>query len=165
MKRTICLMLTLLISIFTISACRNNTSEESAKDVFSSKLEQLNDVAKKYKTTISHIYENEMWTIDFQDFNIYIIMCVENGSINYYISYRSDNCDFDDEFYNLYIDSVNVFYDIDGEDIKEHIKTAIENSKSEKTYNYEKPLRLTSSLTIFFNKFSNSDYEVSINKI
>lgn len=165
MKKITCLVLTILILVLTMSACSSNISEESVNNDFSLKLEQINEVAKKHNTTIIDSDENEMWTVDFEDYDIYAIMCVEDGSINYYVSYRSDNCDFDDDFYNLYIDLVNVFYDIDGEVIKEHIETAIENSKSKKTYNYEKPLRSVSSLTVFFNKFSNSDYEISINKI
>lgn len=92
-------------------------------------------------------------------------MSIVDGFPDYSITYRGDHCDFDDDFYSLYFDITKCFYDVDEDKVREHIETAIKYSESEKTYNYEKPLSLFSSLTIFFNKFSSSDYEISINKI
>lgn len=164
MKRIIFIMFIVLFSLVAVTGCKKS-SMESASEVFSQKLEQLQIIADQYDITISYSSANEECMAFFDNCDISVLMNTVDGSPDYSITYRGDHCDFDDNFYNLYLDVTKCFYDIDKSKIKEHIKTAIKYSESEKTYNYEKSLSLFSSLTIFFNKFSNSDYEISINKI
>lgn len=164
MKRVAFIMFIVLFSLIVVTGCRK-ISIESASEVFSQKLEQLQIIADQYDITISYSSANEECMAFFDNCDISVLMNTVGGSPDYSITYRGDYCDFDDDFYSLYFDITKCFYDIDKDKIKNHIQTAIKYSESEKTYDYEKPLRLFSSLTIFFNKFSNSDYEISINKI
>lgn len=164
MKRVAFIIFSVLFSLVAVTGCKKS-SMESADEVFSQKLEQLQIIADQYGITISDITANEECFVFFDDNDISVSMNIVDGSPDYSITYRGDHCDFDDDFYSLYFDITKSFYDIDKDKIKNHIQTAIKYSESEKTCNYEKPLRLFSSLTIFFNKFSSSDYEVSIAKI
>lgn len=164
MKRVAFIIFSVLFSIGALTGC-GKVSVKSASELFSQKLEQLQIIADQYGITISDITANEECFVFFDDNDISVLMNTVDGSPDYSITYRGDHCDFDDNFYSLYFDITKCFYDIDKDKIKNHIQTAIKYSESEKTYDYEKPLRLFSSLTIFFNKFSSSDYEISINKI
>ena len=164
MKRVAFIIFSVLFSFVALTGCQK-VSVKSASELFSQKLEQLQIIANQYDVSISDSSANEECMVFFDDNDISVLMNTVDGSPDYSITYRGDHCDFDDNFYNLYLDVTKCFYDIDKSKIKEHIKTAIKYSESEKTCNYEKPLRLFSSLTIFFNKFSSSDYEISINKI
>lgn len=164
MKRVAFIIFSVLFSIGALTGC-GKVSVKSASELFSQKLEQLQIIADRYDITMSDSSANEECMVFFDDNDIYVLINIVDGSPDYSITYRGDHCDFDDDFYSLYSDVTKCFYDIDKDKIKEHIETAIKYSESEKTYNYEKPLRLFSSLTIFFNKFDYSDYEVSIAKI
>lgn len=164
MKRIIFIMFIVLFSLIVVTGCRR-ISIELASEVFSQKLEQLQIIANQYDVTISDSSANEECLVFFEDNDISVAMNIVDGSPDYSITYRGDHCDFDDDFYSLYSDVTKCFYDVDEDKVREHIEIAIKYSESEKSYNYEKPLEFFSGLTIFFNKFDYSDYEVSINKI
>lgn len=164
MKRLVFIVFLISFSLVAVAGCRK-ISIESVSEIFSQKLGQLRIIADQYSTTINDSLEDEECVVYFDDYDISVLMNIVDGSPDYSITYRGNHCDFDNEFYSLFLDITKCFYDIDEEKIKEHIKIAVENSESNKSYNYEKPLKLFSSLTLFFNKFSYSDYEISINKI
>ena len=164
MKKITSIMFLVLFLLTTVTGC-GKINMKSADEVFSQKLEQLQAIADQYDILISDSSENEECFVFFDDNDISVAMSIVDGFPDYSITYRGDHCDFDDDFYSLYFDITKCSYDVDEDKVREHIETAIQYSESEKTYNYEKPLSLFSSLTMFFNKFSSSDYEISINEI
>lgn len=163
MRKIVIISVIIVGLVFLSNGCRSigKVNEE----IISIYLTKVAQIAEKYDIPFEIDRDNDGFVCRFPDHCIFVYVTNYEKTISKEVVYQGDNCDFNDEFYNLFIEITRCFYDVDGNKVKEHIKTAIKSSEQENTYNYEKSLNLLSGLMFFFNKFSYSDYEISINKI